>query len=136
MSKNVLVVTTIPADDSRLREAVGAAGEVRIVAPAAKVGKLDWLANDEDEARREAAQAAVRTADALVGTANVTIDRTSHDTAPAESIADALRNFDADEIVVVTSPDDQATWLEDETVRAAMDSTGLPVRHIQLPAGD
>jgi hypothetical protein len=132
MSKNVLVVTTVPADDLRLRDAIGDAGEVRIVAPAAKVGKLAWLANDEDDARREAVQAAERTADALAGTANVTIDRTSHDTEPAESIHDALRNFDADEIVVVTSPGDQATWLEDETVRAAMDDTGLPVRRIQL----
>lgn len=132
MSKNVLVVTTVPADDARLRDAIGGAGEVRIVAPAAKVGRLAWLANDEDDARREAEQAAERTADALAGTTNVTIDRTSHDTEPAESIADALRNFDADEIVVVTSPDEQSTWLEDETVRAAMDSTGLPVRQIQL----
>jgi hypothetical protein len=132
MSKNVLVVTTVPADDPSLRDAIGDAREVRIVAPAAKVGKLDWLANDEDNARREAAQAAERTADALAGSANVTIDRTSHDTDAVESIHDALRNFDADEIVVVTSADEQSTWLEDETVRAAMDSTGLPVRRIQL----
>jgi hypothetical protein len=132
MGKNVLVVTTVPADDARLRQATGDADEVRIVAPATMVGKLDWLTNAEDDARREAAQAADRTADALAGTVNVTIDRTSHEPDPAESIADALRNFDADEIVVVTSPDDEATWLEDETVRAAMDGTGLPVRQIRL----
>ena len=130
MSKNVLVVTTVPADDARLREAIGDAGEVRIVAPAAKVGKLAWLANDEDAARREATAAADRTADALAGQANVTIDRTSHDTNAADSIDDALRNFDADEIVVVT--DEHSTWLEDETARAAIDGTGLPVRQIQL----
>ncbi|HEU5212545.1 MAG TPA: hypothetical protein VFU10_07220 [Gaiellaceae bacterium] len=132
MGKNVLVVTTVPADDARLRQAIGDADEVRIVAPATMVSKLDWLTNAEDDARREAAQAADRTADALAGTANVTIDRTSQQPDPAGSIADALRNFDADEIVVVTSPDEQTTWLEDETVRAAMDSTGLPVRQIQL----
>ena len=128
MSKNVLVVTTVPADDTRLRDAIGDAGEVRIVAPAAKVGKLDWLTNAEDDARGEATQAADQTADALRG--NVTIDRTSHDTNAADSIEDALRNFDADEIVVVTDRD--STWLEDETARAAMDSTGLPVRQIEL----
>ena len=132
MSKNVLVVTTVSADDSRLRDAIGDADEIRIVAPATNVGKLAWLANDEDDARREAVQAAEGTADALAGTANVTIDRTSHDTEAAESIADALRNFDADEIVVVTSPDEQATWLEDETVHAAMNGTGLPVRRLEL----
>ena len=133
MTKNVLVVTTVPADDPGLRDAIGGAPPTKlIVAPATMVSKLAWLANDEDDARRDAVQAADRTADALAGTANVTIDRTSHETDPAEEIADALRNFDADEIVVVTSPDDQATWLEDETVRAAMDRTGLPVRHIQI----
>jgi len=132
MGKNVLVVTTVPADDARLREAVGDAGEVRVVAPAAKVGRLDWLTNAEDDARREASDSAERTADSLAGSSNVTIDRTSHDTDPAQSIEDALRNFDADEIVVVTSPDEQSTWLEDETARAAIDSTGLPVRQIQL----
>src|SRR3954468_21257665 len=103
MSKNVLVVTTVPADDPSLRDAIGDAGEVRIVAPAAKVGKLDWLAKDEDKARREAAQAAARTAEGPAGAANVTTARTSHDTDAVESIHDALRNFDADEIVVVTS---------------------------------
>lgn len=134
MSKNVLLVTTVPADDARLREAVRDVdgGEIRVVAPAAKVGRLAWLANDEDQARRQATEAAEQTADALAGDANVTIDRTSHDTEAAESIHDALRNFDADEIVVVTSPDDRATWLEDETVRASLDDTGLPVRRIQL----
>jgi hypothetical protein len=132
VSKKVLLVTTVPADDARLRDAVGDAGEVRIVAPATMVSKLAWLANDEDDARREAVQAAERTADALAETANVSIDRTSHETDPAEAIADALRNFDAGEIVVVTSPDEQATWLEDETVRAAMDDTGLPVRRLLL----
>jgi hypothetical protein len=130
MSKNVLVVTTVPADDPRLRDAIGDAGEVRIIAPAAKVGKLDWLTNDEDGARRDAVEAADSTADALAPHAKVTIDRTSHDTNPADSINDALRNFDADEIVVVT--DEQSNWLEDETARAAMDGTGLPVREIQL----
>jgi hypothetical protein len=130
VSKNVLVVTTVPADDARLREAIGDAGEVRIVAPAAKVGKLDWLTNAEDDARREAARAADTTAEGLSDQGDVTIDRTSHDTNAADSIEDALRNFDADEIVVVT--DEQSTWLEDETARAAMDSSGLPVRQIQL----
>ena len=137
MTGNVLVVTTAPADRrdlaAELRHVVGGAGEIRVLAPAAKVGVLAWLANDEDAARDEARVAADRTADALPGEANVTIDRTSHDTDAAASIADALRNFDADEIVVVTSPGEESTWLEDETVRAAVEDTGLPVRHLELP---
>ena len=136
MAGKILVVTTVPADGhalaDRLRTAAGDADDIRVLAPAAKVGVLAWLANDEDAARAEAHEAADRAAAALPGEATVTIDRTSHATDPADSIDDALRNFDADEIVVVTSPDEESPWLEDETVRAAVERTGLPVRHIEI----
>ena len=135
MAPNVLVVTTVPPDGERLRERLGDAidpdANVRVIAPAARIGKLDWLTNAEDDARTLAAEAADRTASALPG--QVTIDRTSQDTEAAQSIEDALRNFAADEIVVVTAPGDEATWLEDDTVRATMDRTGLPMRRIELP---
>jgi hypothetical protein len=136
MGKKVLVVTTVPADEpgleQRLRELVGDADEIRVVAPATKLGKLAWLANDEDDARAQAQAAAVQTAATLPSGPTVTIDRTSHGDDPADSILDALRNFDIDEIVVVTGGSDDSTWLEDQTVRAAVDSTRLPVRHLQM----
>ena len=134
MARNVLVVTTVQPDGDRLRERLGDAidpdAQVRVIAPAARIGKLDWLTNAEDDARAEAVRAADETAAALPG--EVTVDRTSQDTEAAQAIEDALRNFDADEIVVVTAPGDEATWLEDDTVRASVERTGLPVRRIEL----
>jgi hypothetical protein len=132
--KRALVVTTVAADESRLREAISDADEIRVVAPAADVSFLGWLTNDEDDARRDAEEAAQRVASAAPGEASVEIDRTSQDTDAAQAIGDALREFPADEIVVVTRSGEDATWLEDETVRAALDAHGVPVRHLELTA--
>lgn len=128
-----LVVTTVPADERELREATEGADEIRVVAPAADVSFLDWLTNAEDDARREAEEAADRVA-AAADDARVEIDRTSENTDAAQAIRDALRDFPADEIVVVTRPGEDTTWLEDETLRAAIDAPGIPVRHLELTA--
>jgi hypothetical protein len=136
MARNVLVVTTVAPDGDGLREQLGDAidsdAQVRVVAPAARIGRLDWLTNAEDDARAQAAAAADRAASAAPG--QVTVDRTSQDTEAAQAIDDALRNFPADEIVVVTASGDETTWLEDDAVRASVERSGLPVRRIELPA--
>jgi hypothetical protein len=130
--RKALVVTTVPADERQLRGAIADADEIRVVAPAADVSFLEWLTNDEDDARREADEAARRVARAAEGDATVEVDQTSQDTDAAQAIEDALRDFAADEIVVVTRPGEDATWLEDETVRAALDAHGIPVRQVEL----
>ena len=132
MAKRTLVVTTVRADESSLREAVGDADEIRVVAPAADVSFLEWLTNDEDDARREAREAAERVASAAEDDTRVEIDRTGESTDAGQAIEDALRDFPADEIVVVTRLGDDATWLEEEAVRAALDAPGIPVRHLEL----
>ena len=130
--KKVLVVTTAAADESELRNELADADEIRVVAPAAKVSWLGWLTNAEDDARREAEQAAAQVAEAVRGEAQVEVDPTSQNTDAAEDVTDALRNFPADEIVVLTRPGEDTSWLEDETVRAAVDAHGIPVRHLEL----
>lgn len=131
MGKKVLVVTTVAADESELRDELSDAEEIRVVAPAAKISWLDWLTNAEDDARAEADEAAEDVAEA-VGEARVQVDSTSKNTDAAENVSDALRNFQADEIVVLTRPGDDTTWLEDESVQAALDAHGIPVRHLEL----
>lgn len=134
--KRVLVVTTVQAEESSLREAIPDADEIRVVAPAADVSFLQWLTNDEDDARRDADEAAEQVASAAGADTKVEIDRTSASTDAAQGIRDALRDFPADEIVVLTPPGDDSTWLEDETVRAALDAHGIPVHHRELsPTG-
>ena len=137
--KNVLLVTTVAAGQGELTEelrtAVGADdANVRIVAPATKVSRLAWLTNDEDDARAEARRAAHDAADA-VEASSVEIDRTSHDTDAAQAVVDALRSFAADEIVVVTRPGESSSWLDDETVAAAFETSAIPVRRVELADG-
>ena len=42
-----------------------------------------------------------------------TVQAEAGDSDPLQAAEDALANFDADELVVVTRPDDEATWLEE-----------------------
>jgi UDP-N-acetylmuramyl tripeptide synthase len=137
MARNVLVVTTSAPDEAdlarELRGLIDEGARVRVVAPAAKLSWLDWLTSDEDRARAEARRAADRTAEAIGGEADVRIDRTSHDSDVAQAVEDALRSFPADEIVVLTRPDEDASWFEEEAVRAAFERFGVPVKHVELP---
>lgn len=127
-----MVVTTAVADESELRDELADADRVRIVAPAAKISKLDWLTGAEDDARAEADRAAQTAAEAALGQASVEVDPTSQNTDAAQDVEDALRTFDADEIVVVTRAGDDKTWLEDDALQKAVNESGVPVRHIEL----
>jgi hypothetical protein len=136
VSRNVLVVTTVPADEGRfadeLKRLAGGDATIRILAPAARISRLDWLTNAEDDARAKAAEAAERTASAVGDQTSVQVDTASQETEPAAAIEDALRSFPADEVVVVTSPGEESTWLEDESVKAAFARSSVHVRHIEL----
>ena len=127
-----MVVTTAVADESELRDELADADRVRVVAPAAKISKLDWLTGAEDDARAEADRAAQTAAEAALGQASVEVDPTSQNTDAAQDVEDALRTFDADEIVVVTRAGDDKTWLEDDALQKAVNESGVPVRHIEL----
>lgn len=138
MPRNVLVVTTVVADEADLARSFrdlpgGEETVVRVVAPATKLSWLEWLANDEDRARSEARDAAERAASAIEGDAQVSIDRAAQDSDAAQAVADALREFPADEIVVLTRPDEDASWLEEDALREAFDRFAVPVRHVELP---
>jgi hypothetical protein len=129
----VLVVATTIADEAELRDELAGADQVRVVAPAAKISKLDWLTGAEDDARAEADRAAQSVAEAAIGQASVEVDPTSQNTDAAQDVEDALRTFDADEIVVVTRSGDDKTWLEDAALQKAVNDSGVPVRHVELP---
>ena len=131
--KRVLVVATTIADESELRENLADAGEVRVVTPAVKVSKLDWLTGAEDDARTEADRAAQSAVAAAPTEASVEIDSTSQNTDAAQNVDDALRMFRPDEIVIVSRAGEQpTTWLEDEALRTAVEESGVPVRHLEL----
>jgi hypothetical protein len=131
VARRVLVVTTAndPQESvaSLVRQHAGEDAEVRVIAPASKISWLDWLTNDEDAARREAAQrvevaseaAPVDQVEAEVG-----------DVDPLQAIEDALREFPADEVLVLTPPDQQAEWLEKGLGERAQRRFSVPVTQL------
>ena len=108
--RNVLVISSVERPVAVLREALGGdVDELKVVVPAVKQSRLQWLTNADDDAREEAAGAAA----SIDGTTPETVQAEAGDSDPLQAAEDALANFDADELVVVTRPDDEATWLEE-----------------------
>ena len=136
--RKLLLVTTEAVDDGVLREAVRRhVGEdvarVRVVTPVSKVSPLEWLTNDEDAKRAEAGEVAGRAAEALgeVAPAEAEIG----DSDPVQAVEDALRQFAADEILMVIAPADEASWLERGSVAEAMGRFGVPVAPLVVSWG-
>ena len=135
MTRRILVVATAPVAEEALRTKVhehtrGSDDvEVRIAAPPVELSRLDWLTNDEDEARAEAEDIA-RGAEQAVGPAADRRETEVSDTNPLKAIEDALREFPADEVIVVTRPEDEARWLEEGAADEARERFRLPVTHL------
>jgi hypothetical protein len=81
-----------------VRRRLDEAASVHVVAPT-RVGMLDWLATDEDDARAAAEVRALEAEWAL--SADAEVEGEAGDVDPIVAVEDALRRFDADEILVV-----------------------------------
>jgi hypothetical protein len=131
MGRRVLVVTTVEHAEEELRGRLGEdVDEIKVVVPVVRQSVFDWLANDE-RARTSAEQAAARMASALPGQP---ADPGAGESDPALAVQDALATFAADEIVVVTRPDDEATWLERDAGVEGGTFLGVPVRRLRVSA--
>jgi hypothetical protein len=133
VSKRILVVATAPVSGeslrARLRSRAGEAVDVRVVAPAADLSPLDWLANAEDDARGISAERAGKVEKAVEPEAE-SVEAEVGDTDPMQAIEDALRQFPADELLLVTRPQDEAGWLEEGTAEEALARFDLPITHL------
>ena len=133
--KKLLVVATAPVEPGALREAVrehaGDEAEIRVVAPASDVSPLRWLASDEDKARQKASEVASEAVQTVEPEAART-EAEVGDTDPVQAIEDALRTFPADEVIVVTRPGDDASWLEQDSAEEARERFGVPVTRLTV----
>jgi hypothetical protein len=127
MARRILVVTTAEspqADVERVvREHGGEDAELHVIAPASKISWLDRWTNDEDAARAEAAERAEAAADAAPADAEPHVG----DVDPVKAIEDGLRQWPADEVVVLTAPSEQATWIERNLGEDARERFDVPV---------
>jgi GABA permease len=134
MTHRVLVVTTsnVDPDDasSAVADRVDEGAEVRVIAPASGLSRLDWLANSEDDERAKAAKRADQVAGALP---TDRVDSDVGDTDPLQAIDDAVRTFAPDEVMLVTKPDDDVSWLESGADDAARRRFDVPITHVVVP---
>jgi hypothetical protein len=120
--RDVLVISTSEWPIAELRALLGEdVGELRVVVPAVRQSRLQWLTNADDDAREQADEAASSIADAVPSEET---EATAGDPDPLLAAKDALRDFAADEVVVVTRPDEEATWLEEGSSEAIAEALG------------
>lgn len=135
MPRRLLVVVTTDVSDATLSEFVqrsaGKDAEMRVVAPASDISRLDWLTNAEDDARADAGALADKTAEAAP---SADVQAEVGDADPVNAIEDALSEFPADEVLVITRPDEDASWLEAGSGETAQNRFRLPVRHVTVAA--
>lgn len=106
-----MTTATIPKAEveSVVRAHAGDDAEVQVIAPASTISWLDRLTNAEDDARADATERAEAASKELPGEQ---VEAHGGDVDPLQAIEDALRMFPADEIVVLTAPNEEETWLE------------------------
>jgi hypothetical protein len=98
----VVAVTEATADSAqRIADLAGSATDVRVVVPVPS-HRLDRLMSAEDDARREAEGSLARSAGALVA-AGLPVSGSVGDHDPAQAMEDELRDFAADEVVLLTA---------------------------------
>jgi hypothetical protein len=131
MPRRLLVVATASVPEGDLRTSVrahaGEDAELLVVAPASHISRLDWLTNADGDARTEAAERADELAEAAP---TDDVESRVGDSDPVKAIEDALRTFPADELVIVTLPDEDADWLERGSAETALNRFSLPVTHL------
>jgi hypothetical protein len=135
MPVNILVIATVPVQGDALQThapelALPADASVRVVSPASRLSRVQWLTNEEDAAREKAAEIATDTASAVSATTDAEVDADVGDVDPLRAAEDALATFPADELVVLVRSEDRASWLERASVEDGFERFGLPVRYV------
>lgn len=133
----VLVVVDEPCPSLALctsvrEHAVREPVEALIVAPAHGSTATQWYI-DDDAARADATHRLRGCVDCLTG-AGIRAKGRLADPDPVSAIADALHDFPADEILIVTVPQRHSTWLHTSVIDRARARFPQPVRHVVVPA--
>ena len=129
MARVVVVASSeIPRD--ALGDAVAPEDDVRIVVAAVEQSRLQWLANDEDEARARAREVATSISDAVpAGATDVDVKPDP----PEQVVRDAVAEHRPDRIVLALREGDDASWLEDGALDELRGEIGgVPVERIRL----
>lgn len=120
----VVAVTEATAESAeRIAELAGSPSDVRVVVPVASQRLDRWL-SAEDEARHQAEARLARAAGTLVA-AGLPVSGSVGDPDPAQALEDELRDFPADEVILLTDEDEDPLG----KVEARL---GLPLKRVAL----
>ena len=125
----VVVVSSSKLDKDALWGVVSPDDELHVVVPVVKQSRLQWLTNDEDEARAEAQVVGDAVAkDAPADASDVDVKPEP----PQQVVRDAIAEHRPDRVVVALRGE-EATWLEEgglDELPGAID--GIPVDRIRI----
>jgi hypothetical protein len=133
---NVLVLTSEPIGADQLRHALGNGAEagdtqVMVVAPALQDSPLKFWMSDVDEAIERADRVRRETLERLRDD-GVPAAADTGESDPFEAIADALRTFNADRIVVFSHAEGDQRYREQLDPQELEQRFGLPAHHATL----
>jgi hypothetical protein len=124
------VVASSEVPQELLDELVGPEDELHVVVPAVEQSRLQWLANDEDEARAEAegvGEEIGRAAPAEPSSVSVKQDD------PSQLVVDAVAEHSPDLIVLALRQGEEATWLEQGELGAMPSQIeGVPLVRVRI----
>jgi hypothetical protein len=127
----LLVVTPEPVDADLLRATLGddiAGAEVLVISPATNASKLAFWVSDPDEAIAEAGAAQEETVERLEEE-GIDAAGDTGESEPAVAIQDALATFAADRILILSHPESDRDYREDDGLSDAEERFGVPVTH-------
>jgi hypothetical protein len=127
----ILVLTTEPVTAGQLRAALPGDSnpqdaEIMVVAPALHKNALRFWVSDADEAIAKADDVSHQTVDQL-GADGVAASGDTGESDPEEAIADALKTFPADRILIFAHPDSEQRYKEDVDPDELQKRFGIPV---------
>ncbi|HLB17772.1 MAG TPA: universal stress protein, partial [Gaiellaceae bacterium] len=99
-----------------------------VVTPALNSPIRHWVS--DDDGARAAAQERLEKSLTQLAAAGVEARGKVGDGDPLQAIADALRTFGADEIIISTHPEGRSHWLERGIVQNARERFAVPITHV------
>ena len=129
--RHVLVVANQALSGTELRELILGDGEhveLDVLAPVL-TSHLHYGVSDIDR-ELEGARARLERSLAWADTLNIIVRGEVGDPSPTTALEDELRDFGADEVIVVTHPPDRATWQERAELERLRRELDVPVRHV------
>ena len=126
----VVVVASAEVGRETLADHVDPADELHVVVPAVEQSRLQWLTNDESDARARAdAVGGEIVAEAPVADGSVEVKRDP----PSQAVIDAIAEHAPDRILVVLRTGEDATWLEQgELAEVPGELGGVPVTRVTI----